>query len=84
MVATAGGILRCGRRAVGASLRGGCIWCCVYGCVVRDEKKYFCLHNKYEIYVLLIIIFVILIQLAGGREIACLFLFLEKIFFFAQ
>ena len=25
------------------------IWCCVYGCVLRDEKI-FCLHNKYMLY----------------------------------
>ena len=24
------------------------IWCCVYGCVLWDEKS-FCLHNKYII-----------------------------------
>ena len=60
-----------GRRAVGASLRGVCLYgvVCMVVCMVVwcGMKKYFCLHNKYEIYVLLIVI-ICNFNTAGGRS----------------
>ena len=70
-----------GRRAVGASLRGGVfIWCCVCGCVVRDEKNIFvCTINiRCVRFLIQVNNFKLIFFSAGGREIACLFCFSKK------